>query len=280
MVRTDRHNHRPVAGDSQTAEAVKVLARAHQSMVLSRRRQASMLRSVLREFYRPPRLPLMTWPARTPSIRGVPGGACAGSRSGADPGDQRAAEIAAALRSPQLQAPPSVSAAMGASVAAPVAVIATMNEQIAALARELEGGFRAAPGRRGGPFPARTGDHPRRPGARRVRRCAEPVCHRQVSQELRRNITDHPRLWHQAGRARPPRPQPAPRRRDLPVGLRLSQRLLGSPRLLRHPHDRRRHPPPCEPSATASPASCTAASPTTPPTTRPPPGPTASKTSA
>ena len=51
MVRTDRHNHRPVAGDSQVAEAVKVLARAHQSMVWSRRRQAGMLRSALREFY-------------------------------------------------------------------------------------------------------------------------------------------------------------------------------------------------------------------------------------
>ena len=41
MVRTDRHNHRPVAGDSDLAEAVKVLARAHQSMIWSRRRQAN-----------------------------------------------------------------------------------------------------------------------------------------------------------------------------------------------------------------------------------------------
>ena len=36
MVRTDRHNHRPVAGDSELAEAIKVLARAHQSMIWSR----------------------------------------------------------------------------------------------------------------------------------------------------------------------------------------------------------------------------------------------------
>ena len=33
LVRTDRHNHRPVAGDSDLAEAVKVLARTHQSLV-------------------------------------------------------------------------------------------------------------------------------------------------------------------------------------------------------------------------------------------------------
>ena len=33
LVRTDRHQHRPVAADSTLAEAVKVLARAHQGLV-------------------------------------------------------------------------------------------------------------------------------------------------------------------------------------------------------------------------------------------------------
>ena len=51
LVRTDRHNHRPAAGDSDLAEAVKVLARAHQSMIWSRRQQANRLRSALRELY-------------------------------------------------------------------------------------------------------------------------------------------------------------------------------------------------------------------------------------
>jgi transposase len=51
LVRTDRHNHRPVAGDSELAEAVKVLARTHQSLVWTRRRQVNQLRSLLREFY-------------------------------------------------------------------------------------------------------------------------------------------------------------------------------------------------------------------------------------
>ncbi len=49
MVRTGWPNHRPVAGDSETAEAIKILARAHQSMVWSRGRQVSRLRSALRE---------------------------------------------------------------------------------------------------------------------------------------------------------------------------------------------------------------------------------------
>src|SRR5690348_17560305 len=51
LVRTDRHNRRQVAGDSDLAEAVKVLARAHQSAVWSRQRQVNALRSALREYY-------------------------------------------------------------------------------------------------------------------------------------------------------------------------------------------------------------------------------------
>jgi len=51
LVRTDRHNHRPLAGDSELAEAIKVLARTHQNLVWSRQRQVNQLRSLLREFY-------------------------------------------------------------------------------------------------------------------------------------------------------------------------------------------------------------------------------------
>ena len=36
LARTDAHNHRPVAGDSELAEAVKSLARAHQSLIWTR----------------------------------------------------------------------------------------------------------------------------------------------------------------------------------------------------------------------------------------------------
>ena len=51
LVRTDRHNHRPIAGDSPTAEAVKVLARAHQNLIWARTRHTNALRSALREYY-------------------------------------------------------------------------------------------------------------------------------------------------------------------------------------------------------------------------------------
>ena len=51
LVRLDRAHHRPAAGDTALAEHVKVLARAHQSMIWSRQRQTNTLRSMLREFY-------------------------------------------------------------------------------------------------------------------------------------------------------------------------------------------------------------------------------------
>jgi transposase len=51
LVRTDRQYHRPTAGDSELAEAVKVLARTHQNLIWTRQRQSNALRSTLREFY-------------------------------------------------------------------------------------------------------------------------------------------------------------------------------------------------------------------------------------
>ena len=39
LARTDGHNHRPIAGDSDLGEAVKVLARAHQTLIWTRQRQ-------------------------------------------------------------------------------------------------------------------------------------------------------------------------------------------------------------------------------------------------
>src|SRR5664279_4073045 len=51
IVRLDRAHHRPVAGDSALAEAVKLAARTHQSLVWDRTRQILRLRSALRESF-------------------------------------------------------------------------------------------------------------------------------------------------------------------------------------------------------------------------------------
>jgi transposase len=51
IVRLDRAHHRPVAADSEQGEAVKLVARAHQSMIWDRTRHVQRLRSVLREYF-------------------------------------------------------------------------------------------------------------------------------------------------------------------------------------------------------------------------------------
>jgi Transposase/Transposase IS116/IS110/IS902 family len=159
MVRTDRHNHRPVAADSEAVAAVKILARAHQSMIWSRGRQTNLLRSTLREFY-PAALVAFDDLASTDALevlRVAPTPelgrtlsrskiAAALRRGGRQRRNhERAGEIQAALRSEQLAAPATISTAMGASVSATVAVIAAMVAQTAALAEELEAGFEVHP---------------------------------------------------------------------------------------------------------------------------------------
>ena len=49
--RTDSHQLRPVAGDSAGAEAIKVAARAHQTLIWERTRQVQRLRHLLREYF-------------------------------------------------------------------------------------------------------------------------------------------------------------------------------------------------------------------------------------
>jgi hypothetical protein len=155
MVRTDRHNHRPVAGDSDGVEAIKVLARAHQRMVWSTGRQTNLLRSTLREFYPAALVAFddlasgdaleVLRIAPTPTLgAGLSRSKIASAlrRGGRQRRlDERAVEIQAALRSEQLQASAVVATAMGASVSATVAVIAEMTAQTALLAAELEAGF-------------------------------------------------------------------------------------------------------------------------------------------
>ena len=51
IVRVDRAHHRPVAGDSPKAQAVKVVARMHQTLIWDRTRHLLRLRSALREYF-------------------------------------------------------------------------------------------------------------------------------------------------------------------------------------------------------------------------------------
>lgn len=79
LVRTDRHRHRLAKGDSGLAEAIEVLAWGHQQLVWARQRQANMLRSALRAFFRP----------RWPPFGGDPGGRDAVAALGLAPSPDR-----------------------------------------------------------------------------------------------------------------------------------------------------------------------------------------------
>jgi transposase/transposase IS116/IS110/IS902 family protein len=151
MVRTDAHQLRAVAGDSAQAEGIKVLARAHQSLIWDRHRQLLRLRSALREFFpaaleafadltAPDALELLAAapdPTRAARLsRSRIAGAL--SRARRRNVEAKAAAIQAALRTEQLSLPPVLTSAYAATVGATVAMIATFNAQIATLQGQVE----------------------------------------------------------------------------------------------------------------------------------------------
>jgi transposase len=159
LVRTDRHNHRKVAGDSADAEAVKVLARAHQNLIWTRNQHTNALRSALREYYpgaleafddlhdrdalailgRAP-TPVQAASLSLSKIRSALKGA--GRQRNID---ARAQEVQTALRTEQLAAPAAVTAAFAASTRAMVAIITELNRQITDLEAELATHFETHP---------------------------------------------------------------------------------------------------------------------------------------
>ena len=160
LVRTDRHHHRPVAGDSELAQATKVLARAHQRAIWDRQRQLNRLRSILREYF-PAALEAFGTDLAHPDAVGVleraPTPALAAKLSASAIGaclrrggrkrnvESRAQAIQKLLRAPRLDAPAAVAAAYGAQVRSLVAVAAEMTRQIAALEADLERSFESHP---------------------------------------------------------------------------------------------------------------------------------------
>jgi transposase len=160
LVRTDRHNHRQIAGDSDLAEAVKVLARAQQNLLWARQRHINQLRSALREFY-PAMLEafgtdLASRDALTVlSLAPTPQLGARLTRAKiaaalARAGRQRNLETTAtavhtALQSQQLLSPARLSAAYGLTVRASVALLSQFNTEIDQLEAELIASFEGHP---------------------------------------------------------------------------------------------------------------------------------------
>lgn len=160
LVRTDRQHHRQVAGDSETAQAVRALVRAHQRLIWDRQAQVNRLRSVLREFY-PAALEAFGSDLAHADAIGVleraptPGAGARLSisalsatlrRAGRQRNiEDRAKRIQSALRTPQVRAPWRVEQAYGVQVAAMTKIIAEMTRQIAGLEAQLTEDFESHP---------------------------------------------------------------------------------------------------------------------------------------
>ncbi len=159
LVRTDRHNHRPVAGDSPGADGIKIMARTHQNLIWARVRHTNQVRNALREYYPAAletfsdladrdavavlgRAPTPTVAARLtlPQIR------AALKKGGRQRNlDKAARRIQQGLRGAHLAAPRPVEDAYGATVRSLVGIIAETSRQISQLEKSLQDRFREHP---------------------------------------------------------------------------------------------------------------------------------------
>jgi len=146
IVRLDRDHHRAVAGDSDLADAVKLLARAHQTAVWERTRHVLRLRSTLREYF-PAAIEAFEDLAAQDALKFLerapdPGRAAKLSRSQLlvllraarrHHVEAKADVLLVVLRAPALRQQPTLEAAYASVVAGQVGIITALNEQIAQL---------------------------------------------------------------------------------------------------------------------------------------------------
>jgi transposase len=156
MVRTRRHQLRQVAADSDLAEAVKVVARAHQTLIWERTRHTLRLRAALRDYF-----PAALTAYQTLTLTGrdtlellakAPTPAAAARltlaqisaalrRARRHDIPAKAAAIQQALRAEHLGQADVVNTAYAATVRATIAVLQTLNTEIRTLDGEVEAHF-------------------------------------------------------------------------------------------------------------------------------------------
>jgi transposase len=154
MVRTDSHQLRPAAGDSAQAEGIKVLARAHKTLIWDRTRHVQRLRHQLREYF-PAALAAFEDLAAPDALELLGKASSAGqaaklTRAQISAALKRArrrditgktSAILAALRSEQLSQPPALTAAYAATARSLIALITALDEQVKALQGQVEAHF-------------------------------------------------------------------------------------------------------------------------------------------
>lgn len=154
MVRTHSHELRPVAGDSPEAEAVKVVARIHKTMIWERTRHTQRLRHALRDYFpaalvafedldAADALELLAkapTPAQAARLT-LSQISAALKRARRKNIAEKAGVIQAALRAEHLGQPEIVADAYAASVQALLAVLTVLNTQVKSLQGQVETHF-------------------------------------------------------------------------------------------------------------------------------------------
>jgi transposase len=151
MVRTDSHQLRPVAADTPLSEAVKVLTRAHKTLIWERTRHTQRLRHALREYF-PAALEAFEDLDALELLAAAPDPASAARLTIAQISaaltsarrrniPEKAARIQAVLRGEQLGQPAVLTTAYAATTRAMVAMLVTLNEQIKVLQGQVDAHF-------------------------------------------------------------------------------------------------------------------------------------------
>jgi transposase len=153
-VRTDSHQLPPVAGDTPQAEAVKVVARAHKTLIWERTRATQRLRHALREYFpgaleafedldAPDAVELLATAPDPASAARLTLPQISAALTGARRRNvaEKAARIQAVLRGEQLGQPEMLTAAYAATTRATVAVLRTLDEQVKVLQGQVDAHF-------------------------------------------------------------------------------------------------------------------------------------------
>nr|WP_268239377.1 IS110 family transposase [Longimycelium tulufanense] len=154
MVRTHAHELRPVAGDSDQAEAIKVVTRTHKTLIWERTRHTQRLRHALRDYF-PAALAafedldaadtlelLAKAPTSAQAARLTTAQISAAlKRARRRDIAEKAAAIQAALRAEHLGQSEIVTSAYAASIQALIAVLTVLNTQVKTLQGQVEAYF-------------------------------------------------------------------------------------------------------------------------------------------
>jgi transposase len=154
MVRTDAHQLRSIAADSPDAEAIKVVARAHKTLIWERTRHVLRLRHALREYFpaaleafedldAADTLQLLTKAPDPASAAKLTRTQIRAALKGARRRDidTKTARIQDALRSPHLGRHEVITGAYAAATRSIVAILRALNEQIKILQGQVEQHF-------------------------------------------------------------------------------------------------------------------------------------------